>query len=191
MTHALRKEAEQLGFTQSSDDHTGSFLATLASSKPGGRFLELGTGVGAGSAWLLRGMDETSSLTTAERNAEQVDVARKHLGHDPRITFWVGDGLEYLRETSAPFDFIFADTKPGKINQPELALDLVSPGGFYVVDDIKLGWTDEADLIDISDYLLTVWQGQRALLDLLATKKDFLSTRLDWSTGLMVCVKRT
>ena len=100
MIHALRKEAEQLGFTQSSDDLTGGFLATLAASKPGGRFLELGTGVGAGSTWLLRGMNGASSLTTVEKSAEQVDVAKKHLGHDPRITFWVGDGLEYLRDTS-------------------------------------------------------------------------------------------
>ena len=191
MTGAIREAAQAMGFTQSSDDLTGGFLATLAASKPGGRFLELGTGVGAGSAWLLRGMDGASSLTTAEQNAEQVDVARKHLGHDPRISFWVGDGLEYLRSTSTPFDFIFADTWPGKITHPELALNLVAPGGFYVVDDMHLGWKDEADLVDVSDYLLTVWRGQRALTHLLATRKDFLSTRLDWSTGLIVCVKRT
>ena len=191
MTGAIREAAQAMGFTQSSDDLTGGFLATLAASKPGGRFLELGTGVGAGSAWLLRGMGAASSLTTVEQNAEQVDVARKHLGHDPRITFWVGDELEYLRNTQGPFDFIFADTKPGKINHPELALDLVVPGGFYVVDDMNLGWTDEADLGNVSDYLFTVWRGQRALLDLLAIRKDFLSTRLEWSTGLMVCVKCT
>ena len=189
MTGAIREAAQTIGFTQSSDDLTGGFLATLAASKPGRRFLELGTGVGAGSAWILRGMDAASSLTTVEKNAEQVDVARKHLGHDPRITFWVGDGLEYLRNTSTLFDFIFADTWPGKINYPELALDLVAPGGFYVVDDMNLGWTDETDLKDVSNYLLEVWQGQRALIDLLATKKDFFSTRLDWSTGLMVCVR--
>ncbi len=190
MTHALRQEAEQLGFTQSSDDLTGSFLATLASSKPGGRFLELGTGVGAGSVWLLRGMDAASSLTTAEINAEQVEVAKKHLGRDPRITFWVGDGLEYLQRTHEPFDFIFADAVPGKIKHPELALDLVAPGGFYVVDDMKLGWKDRDELTDADDFLLEIWHGQRALMALLGTRADFLCTRLDWSTGLMICTKR-
>lgn len=190
MTQTLRDAARDIDFTQSSDDLTGGFLATLAASKPGGRFLELGTGVGAGSAWLLKGMDGASSLTTAEQSAEQVEVAKKYLGHDPRITFWVGDGREYLQETHEPFDFIFADTKPGKINHPELALDLVAPGGFYVVDDMNLGWTDKTDLVDASDYLLEVWQGQRELMELLEARKDFLSTRLDWSTGLMVCTKR-
>ena len=189
MTGAIREAAQELGFTQSSDDLTGGFLATLAASKPGGRFLELGTGVGAGSAWLLRGMDKASSLITVEQNPEQVDVARKYLGHDPRISFWVGDGLEYLRHTSTLFDFIFADTKPGKINHPELALDLVVPGGFYVVDDMNLGWTDEAELVDMDSYLLTVWQGQRTLMEVLGARADFLATRLDWSTGLMVCAK--
>ena len=56
---------------------------------------------------------------------------------------------------------------------------------------MNLGWTDEADLVAVSDYLLTVWQGQRALLELLEARADFLATRLDWSTGLMVCVKCT
>ena len=190
VTQAIRETAQTIGFTQSSDDLTGGLLATLAASKPGGRFLELGTGVGAGSAWLLRGMDVSSSLTTVEQNAEQVEVAKKQLGHDPRVSFWVGDGLEFLQQPHKPFDFIFADTKPGKINHPESALNLVAPGGFYVVDDMNLGWTDEAGLIDVSDYSLSIWRGQRALMALLETRDDFLCTPIDWSTGLMVCVKK-
>ena len=189
-TSALLESARTLGFTQSSDVLTGGLLQTLAASKPGSRFFELGTGVGAGSAWLLSGMDATSTLITVERKAEQVDVAKKHLGGDPRITFWVGDGLEFLRQPHAPFDFIFADTWPGKIEQPELALNLVAPGGFYVVDDMQLGWKDEAELYDVDEYLLGVWRGQRNLINVLDARDDFLCTRLEWSTGLMLCVKK-
>lgn len=191
MTQALREAAGEIGFTMSSDDLTGSFLRTLAASKPGGRFLELGIGVGAGSAWLLAGMDTASTLITVEQNAEQVELAKKYLGHDPRVTFWLGDGLEFLREAHAPFDFIFADTWPGKLSRPELALNLVAPGGFYIADDMELGWKDEAELEPLmSDYLLEVWRGQRALTDLLKPRDDFHCTRLDWSTGLLVCVKK-
>jgi hypothetical protein len=39
---------------------TGLFLRTLAASKPAGRFLELGTGTGVATAWLLDGMDHAS-----------------------------------------------------------------------------------------------------------------------------------
>lgn len=188
---AIRETAKNMGFTMSSDDLTGNFLASLAASKPGGRFLELRTGVGTGSAWLLEGMDGISSLVTVEQNAEQLEVAKKHLGHDPRITFWEGDGLEYLRTTSQPFDFIFADTWPGKINHPELALNLVKPGGFYIVDDMELAWQDEDHRTPPMDaYLLEIYEGQHALMDVLTTRSDFHCTRLNWSTGLMVCVKK-
>jgi predicted O-methyltransferase YrrM len=191
MMEAILESAGALGFTQSSDALTGSLLETLAASKPGGRFLELGTGVGAGSARLLSGMDAASRLITVERNAKQVELAKKHLGSDSRITFWVGDGLEFLQQPHTLFDLIFADTWPGKISRPELALNLVAPGGFYVVDDMELGWKDETDLEPpLSDYLLEVWRGQRALVELLEIRNDFHCTRLDWSTGLLVCVKK-
>ncbi len=191
MTRALREAAKQMGFTQSSDNLTGSLLATLAASKPGGKFLELGTGVGVGSAWLLSGMDSSSTLVTVEQNAEQVELAQKQLKHDPRISFWAGDGLEYLRQPHDPFDLIFADTWPGKINHPELALNLVAPGGFYVVDDLELAWKEKREIDPpLDDYLLNIWEGQRCLIKFLQTRKDFLCTELRWSTGLMVCVKK-
>ncbi len=191
MTQPLRGAAQKIGFTQSSDDLTGRFLATLAASKPGGTFLELGTGVGAGSAWLLSGMDAASTLVTVEQNAEQVALAQRHLEHDPRISFWVGDGLKYLHQPHDPFDFIFADTWPGKIIHPELALDLVAPGGFYVVDDMELGWKKKREINPpMDDYLLDIWEGQRRLIEFLQTREDFLCTELRWSTGMIVCVKK-
>ena len=54
---AIRRDTRQLGFTMASEPQTGSLLRTLAASKPSGRFLELGTGTGVGTAWLLAGMD--------------------------------------------------------------------------------------------------------------------------------------
>lgn len=44
--HTIREETDRLGFTLASEPRTGSLLRTLAASKPGRRFLELGTGVG-------------------------------------------------------------------------------------------------------------------------------------------------
>src|SRR5438067_1197333 len=63
---AIRRDTEQLGFTMASEPRTGSLLRTLAASKPGGRFLELGTGTGVGTAWLLDGMDATSCLESVD-----------------------------------------------------------------------------------------------------------------------------
>ena len=40
----ILKRTTDLRFEMASEDRTGALLRTLAASKPGGRFLELGTG---------------------------------------------------------------------------------------------------------------------------------------------------
>ena len=59
-----------------SEPKVGSLLSALAASKPAGRFLELGTGAGHGTAWLLAGMDAASTLDTVDTNAEVLAIAR-------------------------------------------------------------------------------------------------------------------
>ena len=66
----ILKRTSELGFELASEDRTGALLRTLAASKPGGRFLELGTGTGVATAWLLDGMDATSQLVSVDVNAE-------------------------------------------------------------------------------------------------------------------------
>src|SRR5438445_6933792 len=84
---AIRRDTRQLGFTMASEPQTGSLLRTLAASKPSGRFLELGTGTGVGTAWLLAGMDERSRLDSAENDARAFEAAWRHLAPDPRVPF--------------------------------------------------------------------------------------------------------
>ncbi len=83
----LRRETEHAGFGMASEPKTGSLLRTLAASKPGGRFLELGTGTGIGTAWLLAGMDDASHLDSVDTDPAVQEIARRHLGHDTRVTF--------------------------------------------------------------------------------------------------------
>ena len=186
----LQHAAKSAGFTMMSDTLTGNLLATLASSKPGGRLLELGTGVGLGSAWLLSGMNERARLETVEINPKFANIAKEHLGSDKRLTVYTEDGLEFLKRTQEQFDLIFADAKPGKIDQPELALDLVAPGGFYIIDDLNLAWKEQDEIYEPNDYILNVWRGQRRVIELLKERDDFICSELRWSTGLMVCTKK-
>lgn len=65
-----------LSFDMASDPRTGALLRTLAASKPNGRFLELGTGTGIATAWLLDGMDAGSCLTSVDTDLRVQDVAR-------------------------------------------------------------------------------------------------------------------
>jgi predicted O-methyltransferase YrrM len=68
-------DTEAIDFNMISEAKVGSLLATLAASKPGGRFLEIGTGTGHGTAWLLDGMDAASILDTVDTDESVVAVA--------------------------------------------------------------------------------------------------------------------
>ena len=59
----IEEMTKALAFDMASVHELGSFLRSLASTKPSGHFLELGTGTGLSSCWILDGMDQSSSLT--------------------------------------------------------------------------------------------------------------------------------
>jgi predicted O-methyltransferase YrrM len=130
-------EGKSMGFRAASEPGTGALLQVLAASKPGGRLLELGTGTGVGTAWLLNGMDSAACLDTVDNDPAVVAVARRHLGDDSRVRFHIADGEDWLRDyTGAPFDLIFADAWPGKFSALTTTLGLLAPGGLYVIDDL-------------------------------------------------------
>ncbi len=180
--HAIEAEARATGFGLSSDLLTGDLLRTLAASKPGGMLLELGTGAGMGSAWLLAGMDAHAKLLTVDRDEQVTAIARRHLGHDPRVTFQLMDGARFLEslQGQAPlFDLIFADSYPGKFLLLEETLSLLKPGGLYVIDDLlpQPTWPEHH-------------KGKvEELLKVLARRNDIHITRLNWSTGIVLAVK--
>ncbi len=53
---AIERETAAVGFNMGGEPRTGALLRTLAASKPGGAMLELGTGTGLSTAWILDGM---------------------------------------------------------------------------------------------------------------------------------------
>ncbi|MGW5000864.1 O-methyltransferase [Streptomyces hydrogenans] len=177
---ALRSQARQAGFIMSSEDRTGNLLAALAAARPSGRILELGTGVGEGTAWLLSGMGPDSTLTTVELDAALQAFAHEHLGADPRVTFVAGDGGAWLEDfDGAPFDLVFADTWPGKFTHLDRALDLVAPGGIYLIDDLlpQPGWPEGHE------------PSVERLLAELDAREDFQCVRLAWASGLLMAVR--
>ncbi|MGW2843107.1 O-methyltransferase [Streptomyces sp. NPDC001493] len=177
---ALRAKARDAGFTMSSEDRTGSLLAALAAARPGGSILELGTGIGEGTAWLLSGMDRAASLITVELDPALQAVGHELLGADPRVTFVTGDGGTWLDGYGgAPFDLVFADTWPGKFTHLERALDLVAPGGIYLIDDLlpRRDWPGEHTA------------AVHRLVAELEAREDFRCVRLAWSSGLLMAVR--
>ncbi len=72
------RKSEEIGFTMPSDLYVGSMLKTLISSKPGGSFLELGTGIGLSLSWMVDGMDENSKLISVDNDAELIGIANTY-----------------------------------------------------------------------------------------------------------------
>ena len=97
---AIHRDTKAAGFAMASEPKTGSLLRSLAASKPKGNFLELGTGTGIGTAWLLAGMDPDSRLVTVDIDPDVVQIAQRHLGHDPRVTSQVMNGAAFLERAA-------------------------------------------------------------------------------------------
>ncbi|MFB7944366.1 O-methyltransferase [Kitasatospora phosalacinea] len=178
---AIAERCTALGFAMSCDPATGQLLRTLAAARPGGRLLELGTGAGAGTSWLLSGMDAGATLLSVELDAAVAAVAAEHLGADPRLELVVGDGAELI-DAQAPgsFDLVFADTWPGKFHHLDQALDLLAPGGLYLVDDLlpQPTWPQE--------HAAAV----TALVERLTADPRLHAASLDCSTGLLLATRR-
>jgi predicted O-methyltransferase YrrM len=175
---SIIQESAVMGFGQSCDRKTGFLLKGLAASKPGGSFLELGTGTGASASWIMDGMDESSKLTTVDIDSAVQSIAKKYLGKDSRITFCCEDGAVFIRNLSEQFDFIFADTWPGKFELLDKTLDHLNIGGFYVIHDVFPQKLPEEFRIKATKLLKT-----------LQDRPDLDITELDWSTGLILAVK--
>lgn len=170
-----------LGFNMASEPLTGAFLKTLAASKPGGRVLELGTGTGISAAWLLDGMDSTSTLISVDVDPAPQQIARGILGTDNRLEIRTQDALAYLKSNNTPrFDLVFADAMPGKYDGLEHALAVVKPGGFFVIDDLlpQANWPDgHAAKVPV-------------LIQTLAANPVFQMIPLAWASGIVIAVKR-
>ncbi|MEO0962085.1 MAG: class I SAM-dependent methyltransferase [Pseudomonadota bacterium] len=177
----INTRAEAFGFDMNSGMQVGALLASLAASKPGGQFLELGTGCGLGVAWLLSGMDAQSHLLSVDTDEAPQGIARDVLGADPRVTFELDDGGAVLERTDAEsYDLIFADAWPGKFSHLDEALEALRPGGLYVVDDLlpQPNWPD-GHQTNVDAYL-----------EDLRGREGFAFIQMDWATGIAMMVKR-
>ena len=172
---------KQSGFTMASDVLTGSLLRTLAASKPSARFLELGTGTGLSTAWILDGMDADSTLVSIDNEAMFLDIARQFLGNDKRLQLILTDGGGWVEQNiDQKFDYIFADTWQGKYIALDEVLTMLNKGGLYIIDDMlpQPNWPEGHE------------QKAFHLVDYLGKREDLILAKQAWSTGIIIAVKR-
>ena len=178
---ALQKKSEEIGFSMPSDIHIGTLLRSLIASKPNGRFLELGTGMGLSLSWMVDGMDNNSRVISLDNDHELVQLVSEHFQQDARVDIQCTDAAKWLENYEGEsFDLVFADAWPGKYSHLNEVLNFIEPGGFYVIDDMnpQPNWP--------------IGHGDKVnhLIAHLEQRDDLIVTKMDWSSGTIIAVKK-
>jgi predicted O-methyltransferase YrrM len=176
----LERKSKEIGFTMPSDLHIGTLLKTLMSSKPAGRFLELGTGIGLSLSWMIDGMDVNSKLITVDNDPKLITIAKQYFGADKRVEIVGEDGTSWIQNyKGSKFDLVFADAWPGKYSEIDAILSMIQIGGFYIIDDMAIqpNWPEGHD------------KNVERLVAYLEKREDYNLTKMDWSTGVIIAVR--
>jgi predicted O-methyltransferase YrrM len=174
---AASGRARLAGFGLSCEPAVGRLLAVLAAQLPAGaRVLELGTGAGVGTAWIVSGLLPRTDVTviTAEKDPQTAALAARG-DWPPFVDLRVGDALDVLGE-GGTFDLIFADAQGGKWAGLDRTIAALSPHGLLVVDDMKATpeWTAEQHL------------NQSGVRRTLLTSPLLTSVELDHGSGVIL-----
>jgi len=179
--HNIEKATKEAGFSMASDVLTCSLLKTLASAKPSCKFLELGTGTGLSTSWILDGMDASSTLISIDNEKSVLNIAQAYLNEDERLTLIRIDGNEWIEKNKhQKFDYIFADAWPGKYFLLEETLSMLNKGGLYVIDDMlpQPNWPEGHQEKAVK------------LIEDLEKRSDIILTKQRWATGIIIAVKK-
>lgn len=117
------------------DPITGAVLRLLAATTGARAVVELGTGAGVSTLWLLQGMRPDGVLTSVDTEGEHQRLARQSLleaGYGSgRVRLISGRALDVLpRLSDGAYDLVFCDAASSEnAEYLEAALRLLRPGG--------------------------------------------------------------
>ncbi len=179
--HNIVVATQSSGFTMASDVLTCSLLRTLAASRPSGKLLELGTGTGLSTSWILDGMDLAATLVSIDNDPSFLKIAKENLEPDDRLNLVEADGGEWIASNKHQrFDFIFADTWHGKYLLLNEVLTMLNKGGLYIIDDMlpQANWPEGHQ------------DKATKLIACLEAKEDLVVTKQAWASGIIIAVKK-
>jgi predicted O-methyltransferase YrrM len=134
---SARARAAEVGVA-AVDPATGGVLRLLAAAVGARTAVELGTGAGVSTLWLLRGLAEDGVLTSVDSDGEHQRLAKASLNEagvaSGRVRLIQGRALDVLpRLSEAAYDVVFCDA--ARSENPDYlraALTLLRPGGLVV-----------------------------------------------------------
>ncbi|GAA4675389.1 O-methyltransferase [Gordonia humi] len=184
-----RLRGEELG-ARAVSPATGALLSLLARTANAEHVVEIGTGVGVSSLWLLAGMPSTGILTTIDPEAEHHRAARETFadaeiapGRTRLINGAPTDVLTRLADES--YDLVFVDGPP--LSYPTFVAEsvrILRPGGLLVVNNASAdGTIDDRDAADPRTL------AAREAATIVAEDDRFLPAIVPVGTGLLAAAK--
>lgn len=118
----------------------GAFLKMMTQLVQATRVLEIGMFTGYSALCFAEALPVEGTVVTCEINEESATLARQYFARSPigkKIEVRMGSALDTMRSLKGPFDLIFIDAdKINYVNYYRRALDLVSPRGLILVDNV-------------------------------------------------------
>jgi len=123
----------------------GAFLKVITQIVGAKRILEIGMFTGYSALCFAEALPEGGTVLTCEIDDESATLARDYFARSPhgkKIEIRMGPALDTMRSLTGPFDLIFIDAdKTNYVNYYRRALDLMSPNGVILVDNVL--WNGE------------------------------------------------
>lgn len=186
-----RLRAAEVG-VQSIDATTGALLRVLMAASGARAVVELGTGAGVSSLWLLGGMPPDGILTSIDAEPEHQRLAKQSLtdaGYGPgRARLIVGRALEVLPKLSdGAYDALVCDgAREENLNYLESGMRLLRPGGLLVfaaaTADGRVADPGARDTDTVA---------MRDLLRAVKEREDLMPALLPVGSGLLAAVVRS
>lgn len=168
----------------------GRLLRMLVKMVRPKRVLEVGTFSGYSAICMAQGLPEDGKLYTFEINDEMEDFTRPWIeGSDvaDKIDFRIGDAIQEAPKLGITFDMAFIDgDKRHYVETYEMALGILRPGGFILVDNTL--W--DGHVIDPAYDHDHQTQGIRAFNDLVANDTRVETVILPIRDGLTLLRKK-
>jgi len=121
----------------------GAFLKMMTQLVRATSVLEIGMFTGYSALCFAEALPVEGTVLTCEVDEQSAARARQYFAHSPigeKIEIRMGPALDTMRHLKGPFDLIFIDAdKINYVNYYRQALDLVSPQGVILIDNVLWG----------------------------------------------------
>lgn len=186
---AARRHADELG-VESVTPATGAQLAVIAGLTQAKNIVEVGTGAGVSTLWLLSASSD-SVVTTIDSEPEFQNVAKETFKTSSiapnRVRTITGKAASVMGNMAeGAYDLVFLDIDPEDLDEIlPTAVSLVRPRGALIVSHAL--WRDRVPNPTLRD---DETSGMRSVLRNFETSEDFTSTISMVGDGLLVVYKR-